>query len=151
MIPELLESSLFSDTDVDILEDIADFCQRRECDDGDVLIEENSSDSYDIFILCEGNVEIISNFTDKTSSEVVISSQENDLFGEISWLLQNRRTASVRCVGEVTAIQIDGDQLMAYFEANEESGFHFMKRIAKLLAERMSKTDGLLKQLLWNV
>jgi len=151
MIPELLESTLFSDTDVDVLEDISEFCQRRDCEDGDVLIEENSSGSFDLFILCEGDVEIVSNSTENTSSEVVISSQENDLMGEISWLLRMRRTASVRCLGEATVIQISGDKLMTYFEENKDSGYHFMKRIAILLAQRMSKTDGLLKQLLWNV
>jgi len=151
MIPELLDSSLFSDTETDVLDDITEFCKRRECDDGDILIEENSTTSFDLFILCSGSVEIFSNSTESTSSEVVISAHENDLLGEISWLLRTHRTASVRCIDEATVIQINGDQLMAYFEANEKSGYHFMKRIATLLAGRMSKTDGLLKQLLWNV
>jgi CRP-like cAMP-binding protein len=151
MIPELMESDLFSDTDIDALDDITKFCQRRECDDGDVLIEENTSGNFDLFILCEGNVEVISNSTGSASSEVVISSQEKNLLGEISWLLRMRRTATVRCIGESTIIQIDGDKLMAYFEANKEIGYYFMKKIATLLAHRMSKTDELLKQLLWNV
>ncbi len=151
MITELLDSSLFSDTHIDVLDDITTFCQYKECDDGDLLIEENSSGSFDIFILCSGNVEIFSSSSESTSSEVVISSQENDLLGEISWLLRGNRTASVRCIDEATVIQIDGDQLMNYFEQHTESGYHFMKRIAILLAQRMSKTDGLLKQLLWNV
>ncbi|MCP4413941.1 MAG: cyclic nucleotide-binding domain-containing protein [Gammaproteobacteria bacterium] len=151
MITELLDSSLFSDTHIDVLDEITSFCQYKECDDGDLLIEENSSGSFDIFILCSGDVEIFSNSSESTSSEVVISSQENDLLGEISWLLRGNRTASVRCIKEATVIQIDGDQLMNYFEQHRESGYHFMKRIAILLAQRMSKTDGLLKQLLWNV
>ncbi|MCP4272918.1 MAG: hypothetical protein GY781_13310, partial [Gammaproteobacteria bacterium] len=88
MITELLDSSLFSDTHIDVLDDITTFCQYKECDDGDLLIEENSSGSFDIFILCSGNVEIFSSSSESTSSEVVISSQENDLLGEISWLLR---------------------------------------------------------------
>jgi len=151
MISELVDNSLFSDVDLDVLEDIASFSQHRECEDGDVLIEENSTGSFNLFILYEGKVEVVSSSTGSASSEVVISSLEKDLLGEISWLLRMRRTATVRCIGEAIVIQIDGDKLMQYFEDNKEVGYEFMKRIAKLLAKRLLNTDDLLKQLLWNV
>jgi len=151
MMLELADSTLFSDTNFEVLENISKFSRRRECSDGDILIEENSSRNFDLFILCEGSVEITSNSTGNASSEIVISSQEKDLLGEISWLLRKQRTATVRCVGETIAIQIDGDKLMAYFESNNESGYHFMKKIAILLSKRLLNTHDLLKQLLWNI
>ena len=151
MMVELAESSLFSDTNFDVLDDISAFSKRRECSDGDILIEENSAQNFDIFILCEGQVEITSNSSEITSSEIVISSWEKDLLGEISWLLRTQRTATVRCIGETIVIQIDGDKLMDYFESNNEKGYHFMKKIAMLLSKRLVNTDDLLKQLLWNI
>jgi len=151
MISELVESSLFTDTEISVLDDILTFSKRKECEDGDVLIEENSTGSFDVFILCEGKVEVVSSSSSSASSEVVISSQEKDELGEISWLLRMRRTATVRCIGEGIVIQIDGDKLMEYFEANKEIGYQFMKKISILLAKRLLNTDDLLKQLLWNV
>jgi len=151
MMVELADSSLFSETDFDVLDDISAFSIRRECSDGEILIEENSSQNFDIFILSEGRVEITSNSTNDASSEVVISSREKDLLGEISWLLRTQRTATVRCFGEAIVIQIDGDKLMDYFESHNENGYHFMKRIAMLLSKRLVNTDDLLKQLLWNI
>jgi len=151
MLQELSDSSLFSGTSYDALEDISKFSRRRECSDGDILIEENSDKDFDIFILCEGRVEITSNSTGITSSEIVISSQEKDLLGEISWLLRNQRTATVRCIGETIAIQIDGNHLMDYFESNNDSGYLFFKKIAILLSKRLVNSDGLLKQVLWNI
>jgi len=151
MISELDSSSLFSDSSLTVLEDIVQFCQLRECEDGDILIEENSTGSFDLFILCEGDVEIVSNSSDTTSSEIVISSHEKDLLGEISWLLRIRRTATVRCMGEVVVIQVNGDQLKDYFEKNKESGYGFMKNLSMLMARRLLNADDLLKQLLWNV
>jgi len=151
MISELVENSLFTDASMEVLEDIMSFSERRECEDGDILIEENSSGSFNLFILCEGKVEVVSSSTGNASSEVVISSLEKDLLGEISWLLRMRRTATVRCIGEAIVIQINGDQLMQYFENNKKVGYEFMTKIAKLLARRLLNTDDLLKQLLWNV
>jgi len=48
MISELVESSLFTDTEISVLDDILSFSQRRECEDGDVLIEENSTGRFHI-------------------------------------------------------------------------------------------------------
>ena len=79
-----------------------------------------------------------------------MSRQDKDIFGEISWLTQKKRTATIRCLGEVDAICIDGGQFMSYLDQHPQVGFSVMKNIALLLADRLNHADSLLKQILWN-
>jgi len=149
MIEILGQNSLFKGLADQQLEDIADLSSRTEYDDGDFLIREDDKNT-DLYILCEGLVEIVSNNTAKTSGEVVLSSEDKDVFGEINWLTNSKRTAGVRCHGPVDAIRINGEALMSYLENNTEVGFKVTRRIARLLSARMEESNRLLKQILWN-
>lgn len=150
ILEQLMSTSLFAGMDIRCLTDISSFCDVNELDDGDILISENDIANRDIYILCSGSVEIISNTSREISNEVVLSSGEVEILGELSWLLNIKRSASVRCKGEVTSIHIDGQQLKHYFDANSEMGYPFMKNLSVLLAKRLMQTDDLLKQILWN-
>ena len=149
MIDCLMNTFLFEDLEYTDLERITQFCSQLELDDGDILISENELD-YDLYVLCEGYVEIISTGARNLSGEVVISKQDKNVFGEISWLTNCKRTATLRCRGDVVAIRIDGDKLMAYLDSHSQAGFTVMRRAARLLGERLEDTNNLLKQILWN-
>jgi CRP-like cAMP-binding protein len=150
MIDNLVDVPLFRDLDMSSLEDITGFCSKQHYDDGDILISENDHDNFDIFILSKGNVEIISNCSPTTSGEVVLSNKDCEVFGEISWLTKENRTATVRCIGEVEAIRIDGDAFMRYLESHPQVGFSVLRNLAITLSKRLGTTDALLKQILWN-
>jgi CRP-like cAMP-binding protein len=150
MISDLERTNFFHDLSLEQLEEITPFCTLLQLNDGDILIKEGDQGNRDIYHLCSGSVEIVSNDTSIISNEVVLSSEDNELFGEISWLTNGKRTASVRCKGDVEAIRIDGKALMNFLENNPEIGFLIMRRIALIISERMEKTDSLMKQILWN-
>jgi CRP-like cAMP-binding protein len=150
MLENLEETDIFADLSSPQLEQVAAFCTRLVMHDGEVLIHENESRDFDLFILVQGAVEVVSNSTSVTSGEVVISRQDKNLFGEISWLTSRKRTATVRCHGDVEAIQINGEQLNRYMESDPMAGYHIMRRIAVLLADSLEDTSNLLKQILWN-
>jgi CRP-like cAMP-binding protein len=150
MFTELDQISIFNGLTYAQLENISSFCTREMHDDGDILIKEGDQGSTDLFILLDGTVEIISSNASTTSNEVVLSREDKEIFGEISWLTNTRRTAGVRCHGNVEAIRIDGHALMNYLEQDAEAGFHVTRQIAVLLARRMEESNRLLKQLLWN-
>lgn len=149
MIDDLLNTELFKDLAYEVLEDIADFCTPINLVEGDALISENDSD-YDLYILIEGKLEVVSNSSAGTSNEVVISEQDYSLFGEITWMTHRRRTATLRCQGSVSAMRINGDALMAYLETNTEVGFEVMRNIAKIIATRLENTNTTIKQILFN-
>lgn len=152
MLNQLNQISLFQDLDFRTLERIGAFCTKMQLRDGEVLMVENETEnrSPDLFALCAGCVEIISNGSAVTSDEIVISNQDKDVLGEISWLCNTRRTATVRARGTVEAIRIDGDRLRDFLDHNRETGYSVMQRMAVMLSQRLGETDTLLKQILWN-
>jgi len=151
MLEQLLNSYLFKDIDINHLQDIEQFTAKCEFEDGDIIINENDTRDCDIYFLLSGQVEILSTSGHLANNEVVISSHEKDILGEITWILRNKRTATVRSVGDSFLLKIDGLKLEAYFENNHHAGYQFMKQISKLLARRLVSTDDLLKQVLWNL
>ena len=150
MIDVLEKISLYEGLDYSALADISLMCTMTEFGDGEVLISENDDCNWDLFILIQGNVEVLSKSSTRADAEVVLSNKDKDIYGEISWLVHQPRTATVRSVGDVEAIRVDGDKLMEYLTQNTKTGFIIAQRIACLLAERLKHTDDLLKQLLWN-
>ncbi|NOY66379.1 MAG: cyclic nucleotide-binding domain-containing protein [Gammaproteobacteria bacterium] len=150
MIKMLSETSLFKGISLKQLSDIAEFCDRLVLNEGDMLIQEDEAGNSDIYVLIEGNVEVVSNNTNLTSGEVVLSHEDKELFGEIGWLTNAKRTASVRCYDGAEVIRIDGEKLMQYLEETPEVGFIITRRIAQTLSQRMEESDRLLKQILWN-
>jgi len=150
MINILENISLFEGLDYAVLADISVMCSRHEFSDGDVLISETDKDNRDLYLLIDGNVEILSINRSSACGEVVISKQDKDVFGEVGWLTDQSRTATIRANGAVEAVKIDGNQLMEYMEKNPGIGFVLARRVARLLAERLKITDDLLKQILWS-
>ena len=150
MIFELEQVQLFKEVTAKALQEISQFCTKLSLEDGETLIAENDPRSRDLFILCNGRVEITTNSTGVTSNEAIISQHDKELFGEISWIMGSKRTASVSCLGEVEAIRIDGVEFMNYLQSHPEVGFIVMRNVAMLVANSLGNTDQLLKQILWN-
>ena len=150
MISDLEQAKFFYDLSPEQLEEIAPFCKLLQLSDGEIMIQEGGAGGNDLFYLLSGSVEIVSNNTSILSNEVVLSKEDKELFGEISWLTNCKRTASVRCRGPVEAIRIDGKALMGFLEKNPDIGFLIMRRVAFIMSERIEETDDLMKQILWN-
>ena len=72
---------------------------------GDSLFLEGD-DSCDLFILVSGRLEVLKD--DKKISEII---EPGSLVGEMSFLLGGKRTATVKAVGEVQAIQIPCEKI----------------------------------------
>jgi len=150
MTDDLEKATLFQGLNPSQLKAISSFCSLLTLLDGDMLIREEDRGDSDIYLLLDGAVEIVSNNTMITSSEVVISKEDKDVFGEIAWLTGSPRTASVRCRGGVNAIRVDGKALTSYLEQHPAAGYSVMREIALTQSRRMQRTDSLLKQILWN-
>lgn len=150
MISDLEQTDFFRDLSLEQIEEISPFCKLLQLNDGEIMIQERDTGGNDLFHLLSGSVEIVSNDTSILSNEVVLSKEDKALFGEISWLTDCKRTASVRCRGPVEAICIDGKALMSFLEKNPEIGFLIMRRVAIIISERIEETDSLMKQILWN-
>jgi CRP-like cAMP-binding protein len=58
-------------------------------------------------------------------------------FGEMGFLEKMRRSADVRAITSVVALQWDGIQLHHLLDTNHRLGYLFMKNLARLLAQRI--------------
>ena len=151
LIQELQSTSLFHNIDISYLARIAEFCEELELGDGDPLIAENDSGSRDLFIILSGKVEILSSGAKSTSSEIVLSDQDKEVFGEIAWITGASRTATIRSIDNSIVIRIHGNEFSSFLDNHNEVGYLVMKNLTGILAQRMIKTNNLLKQLLWNM
>jgi NTE family protein len=149
-VKKLSQFSLFKGLTHDVLAEISLFSHTRTYEEGETLISENQSGDYNLYLLVYGEVEITSNKTLITSGEAVLSREQKEVLGEISWLLNVRRTATVKALRETEAIEINGTKLDNYLKQHPETGYVVMSRIAKLIASRLQESDTLLKQILWN-
>jgi len=150
MIEDLEKVSLLRELSPQQLDEVSRFCTMLSLADGEMLIKESDKSGSDMYLLCKGRVEIVSSGSTITSGEVVISKEDKDVFGEMAWLTNAPRTASVRCHGNVQAIRIDGVALSEYLNGHPDIGYVIMRQIALTLSQRMQGTDALLKQILWN-
>ena len=96
-------------------------------------------------------MEVVAHGADKNNlnDEVVISVQDKDIFGEIGWLFQQQRTATVRSYGKSQVIRVNGDELRRYLHEHPRVGYLLMTQMAKHLAKNVTETSNLLKQVLW--
>jgi len=92
-------------------------------------------DTQDLFILVSGQVDVI-----KGKEKISEFTEMGTLFGEMSFLLGARRTATVKAKGEVKAIRIPKEEITMFLdEFPTVSG-----EIMKLLAQRLEETSQVL-------
>lgn len=99
-------------------------------DGGSTIVLEGSRASF-CCVLVEGSAEAVK------GDKVIARFGPGDLFGEIAMIDPGPRTATVRAVTEVTAIQIPHSGFVEVATADPQ----ILMRMLKVLAHRMRKTD----------
>lgn len=94
--------------------------------------------SKDIFILVEGHLNILKN--QKQISEIT---EPGDLFGEMSYLLETERTASVVASSPVKALRIPAEQIEDFFSSYPEVSGQIVQNLAGRLKETTQVVHGL--------
>ena len=97
--------------------------------DGDIVFTQGEKSSY-LYYIVSGQFEIIAN-----SKQVSILTPEDIYLGEMSFLLDNRRSATVKSIGRGVLIKISKE---AFINAIKERP-HYGIFLARLLAQRLVK------------
>lgn len=95
-----------------------------------VLLE--GDDSQDLYILVSGELEILKG--NKKISEI---GEAGSLFGDMSFLLRSKRTATVKAKSDVKALCIPKEEITAFLREYPDVA----REIAKLLAKRLNETS----------
>ena len=89
-------------------------------------------DSQDLFILISGELDII-----KGTKKIAEITEKGSLFGEMSFFLGARRTATVKAKDDVKAIRVPKEEITSFLQEFPPVG----SKIATLLAQRLEETS----------
>ncbi len=107
--PELLaqmqETSVLDPFDDEHLVGILNVSKVREYTDGELIIEEGSSDTW-IYMLLAGEVRVV-----KRATDICRLDQVGDLFGEMAVITGSPRSATVYSVGEAKCLSLDASYM----------------------------------------
>ena len=96
----------------------------------DILVEDN--DDSDVFLIREGKVAVI---IGGGNSEVVLG--KDDLIGEMSFLLGNKRTASIVAKEDVQCWSVNVHSMEKIFDTDAPLATKFYKSLGSLIANRL--------------
>lgn len=108
------------------------FTKKYEAE-GTIFIEGESS--QDLYILVSGKLDVL-----KGDKKITLISKPGSLFGEMSFLLGDNRTATVRAHDDVTTICIPKEQVSLFLIEFPDVS----KEITQLLAQRLDDTSRML-------
>jgi len=91
-------------------------------------------DSQDLYVLVSGKLDIL-----KGSHKIAEVSDAGSIFGEMSFLLEEARTASVKAGSDAKVIRIPREEVPAFLGKFPE----VVKTFTKILAKRLDKTSRL--------
>jgi len=97
---------------------------------GETLCREGE-DSQDLFILVDGHVEIL-----KGLQPISETGEKGTVFGEISFILGSKRTASVRARTDVKAIRIPKDKIDDFLKEFPALAWQLLRLLARRLDAR---------------
>ena len=96
----------------------------------DILVEDN--DGSDVFLIREGKVAVL---IGGGNSEVVLG--KDDLIGEMSFLLGNKRTASIVAKEDVQCWSVNVHNMEKIFDTDAPLATKFYKSLGSLIANRL--------------
>ncbi len=110
---------------------------------GDVILREGEPPSH-IFFVADGQLEITV-YSGHGSIVHVGRMQPGDVVGEISWLDAKPASGSVRAIEMASVLRLPTTALDAKLRTDPVFAAHFLRGIAKVLAERLRKTTQQLR------
>jgi CRP-like cAMP-binding protein len=145
----LKQSDIFYQFTPTQIELVANLCQTVEFRAGEVIFEENSS-SKELYIITQGEVEILIN--PSTISPVSVKNLQKDIviatlrrgqsFGEIALVDEGLRSASARAGKNGThLLVISRDKVIMLCETYPQLGYRLMYNLAADLAMKIRNTD----------
>lgn len=141
----LSKTKLFEGIETTALNEIAQFTERQIFEpmynQDMVIIPADESQEPDLYLIISGEVSLESmpktmNIT-RTKQE---KSLEHEVFGELSWVLQQKRLSDIHTNSRVVLLRIHGQKLQEFLTTHPEVALLFWQRIFYATAKRLSET-----------
>lgn len=141
---KIASAEIFKELNQEQLEKIAALCEEVIFDDGDKIITEGEiTDFY--FVLVEGNVDLRFElpFRKTSKSTTVLTVEPGECFSWSALVPPHKATLSGYSVGKSKVIKIPGAKMLNLFERNNSIGYPIMKKLAMMIANRLTKQQDL--------
>jgi len=144
----LKQADIFYNLDQSQLELIANVCQERSFETGDIIFYEHSK-SNELYIITQGQIDIlinpslVSNKPDESSELITIATlRRGQSFGEIALVDQGLRTATARAAHAHTQLLIiSSEELHLLCRTDPDLGYQLMFNLAADLSLKIRNTD----------
>jgi CRP/FNR family cyclic AMP-dependent transcriptional regulator len=137
-IVELLrDTSFFHGIDDRYLSDLAPLFRLEEFANNTTVFEEFDR-AKDVYFIVDGRISLA--ICDAKSCRQISIVEKGELMGWSPLVGRTRLFDTARTASRVKTLVIDADELLKYCAAHPEFGFEFMRRAARVLAERLSAT-----------
>ena len=146
---DLEQFPIFQGLDRNLLTGIAKLCSKRTYPAGAICVAEGATAEF-IFLLIEGEIKLERKLPEKwlqysgERQRLIHTIKPKQLFGWSSIVEPGVHTATARCSQECEMIVINGKELLSVLDSNGEAGYHFMKRLATVIALRLIDTSNAL-------
>jgi CRP/FNR family transcriptional regulator, cyclic AMP receptor protein len=133
---KLLSIPILKEFEVKDLEGLLKASKIRQYKPSEIIIQEGETDSR-IFFLVSGSVQI-----SKNNETISILKRRGDLFGEMGFIRNTDRSASVYAIDNTMCLTMDSEYIMRLSGQDKIAFFYILYRgISGLLADRLNKTD----------
>lgn len=118
---------------------LQEICREENCHAGDFVFKEDAPAEH-LYVLKKGKVSIDIEVTGGKYLSILTVSRFAEPFGWSALVAPFKFTASARCVEDSTIFSIDGKRLMELIERDYRMGFLIMRRVAKVISERVRES-----------
>lgn len=136
---------LFRDISREEFDRVHGLCFEMEFDDGEIIVEEGC-DSCDLFVLTEGRVDV-KKVDEEGDHHKIADLEAETVFGEIGFVLEHPRTATVLADGPAEVLRVDGPRFRQLRSDGHAAAYKIAHNILEMLAKRQSKTNRHLLEL----
>lgn len=142
----LANFELFKGIPVDVLDEVAKFCEDVFVTKGGFVFREGET-ADKLHLLVKGSIALRVNLTSRPEAVTVsIVSRPNQTLGWSGVVSPNHYTASAFCEEDCHLVAIPADKFMQVMEAYPEAGFKVMLRITEIISDRLRNSrQALLK------
>lgn len=136
---DIKKIEFFTDLTEGEIKALQEICREENYHSGDFVFQEDAPAEH-LYVLKKGKVSIDIKVTGGKYLSVLTISRFAEPFGWSALVTPFRFTASARCVEDSTVLSIDGKRLMDLIERDYRMGFLIMRRLAKIISERVRET-----------
>jgi CRP/FNR family transcriptional regulator, cyclic AMP receptor protein len=144
LVDQLKRIALFEGVASQELSQLAKMAQESNLVKGEPMVEEGALGS-DVWAILQGRVEIRVAMPNGSLSEAIATLKEDEILGESILLGRSRRIATAIAKDDVRAVKWTTTQLNEFFQENPQAGFLVMRNLARIIHERLTATNMMLR------